>query len=157
MDGKSFAEAVGRCEKKLYIAALSVVRNAEDAKDAVAEAVYKAWKHRDKLRDESKFDAWLLKITLHESYKLYSSRRVYTELDELYDCFDEQTDPGDVVFFDTLARSGLDEKTRRILLLRFFYGMTLESIAKETGMKLPSVKTRYYRALEKLRKLEGKD
>ena len=56
MTKDEFAAAVTASEKKLYIAALSVVRNTEDARDAVASAVAHAWEKLDSLRDKSRED-----------------------------------------------------------------------------------------------------
>ena len=67
MTKDAFSDAVRKSEKKLYISALSVVANTEDAADAVANAIAYAWEHLDQLRDESKFDAWLLRITYSEN------------------------------------------------------------------------------------------
>ncbi len=51
MDKEEFARRVQDRRKDLYLAALSVVRNTEDAKDAVSEAVASAWENLNKLKD----------------------------------------------------------------------------------------------------------
>ncbi|MBP5208689.1 MAG: sigma-70 family RNA polymerase sigma factor [Clostridia bacterium] len=156
MTKDEFAAAVAAGEKKLYLSALSVTRNAEDAKDAVAHAVYTAWEKRDSLKDPGCFDAWLLRITLNEAKRLRRSSRFYEDVDELRDEFSEEADTSGMEFFDMLSRMKIDDETRRIFALRFFYGYTLE----ETGriMKKPdgTVKAKYYRALKKLREEYGK-
>ena len=151
MTKDEFAAAVTACEKNLYLSALSVTRNAEDAKDAVATAVYIAWEQRDSLRDSGSFDAWLLRITVNEAKRIRRASRYYEDVDELRDEFGEEMNTDSMEFFDILSRMKTDEQTRRIFLLRFFYGYTLEETAKIMNRPDGTVKAKYYRALKKLK------
>jgi RNA polymerase sigma-70 factor (ECF subfamily) len=54
-------------EKSLFCTAFSLLRNAEDAEDAVQEAVLKAYKSLAGFRRESKFSTWLASIVLNEA------------------------------------------------------------------------------------------
>ena len=155
MTKDAFSDAVRKSEKKLYISALSVVANTEDAADAVANAIAYAWEHLDQLRDESKFDAWLLRITYSEAKTIRRKNRHYADIDELTDAFYYETDHSDIEFFDILTRARLDEKTNRIFMLYFLYGYTLPEIAEMTGENLNTVKARYYRALRKMADMDG--
>ena len=157
MTSDEFAARVKDDEKKLYISALSVVRNAEDAKDAVASAVAYAWEKLDELRDENKFDAWLLKITYTEAKKIKKNTRAYEEISEFADAFSCGPDTEELEFIDLLSRSGLDTESKRILSLRFMYCYTLEEIAARTGRPIGTVKTKYYRALKKLKGKLGRN
>jgi RNA polymerase sigma-70 factor (ECF subfamily) len=46
---------------------------------------------------------------------------------------------------------------REVLTLRFLEELTLEEIAQVTGVPLPTVKSRLYRALESARRLWGEE
>ena len=155
MTKDEFAAAVTGCEKNLYLSALSVTRNAEDAKDAVATAVYIAWEQRDSLRDPGSFDAWLLRITVNEAKRIRRASRYYENVDELRDEFGEEMNTDSMEFFDILSRMKTDEQTRRIFLLRFFYGYTLEETARIMNKPDGTVKAKYYRALKRLSETEG--
>ena len=85
MTKDEFAVAVTVNEKKLYIAALSVVRNTEDARDAVASAVAHAWEKLDSLRDKNKFDGWLLQITYNEAKKMRRHGNEFVSLSDIED------------------------------------------------------------------------
>lgn len=150
MTKEEFTEKVQANEKKLYLSALSVVRNTDDAYDAVASAVAYAWEKLSALRDESCFDAWLLKITYTEAKKIKKSSRTYEDINELSDAFSYEPQTQELEFLDILSRSGLDEKSNVILTLRFMYGYTLEMTAEQMKLPLSTVKTKYYRALDKL-------
>ena len=155
MTKDEFAASVTANEKKLYIAALSVVRNAEDAADAVASAVAHAWEKLDSLRDESRFDGWLLQITYNEAKKMKRHGNEFVSLSDIEDSFAYDMDAGTVEFFDLLSSAKLDKKSRQIIIMRFFYGYDLAQTADMLGLPLSTVKTKYYRALDKFRKLPG--
>ena len=153
MTRDEFAASVTANEKKLYIAALSVVRNTEDAKDAVAAAVAHAWEKLDTLKDEAKFDGWLLRITYNEAKKLRRHANEYVSLSEIGDSFSRDADYSSLQFFDLISSARLDSKSSRILMLRFFYGYDLAETAKLMDIPESTVKTKYYRAVDKIRNL----
>lgn len=145
-----FVKRVKDQNKKLYLSALSVVKNAADAEDAVASAVAYAWEKLADLRDESCFDAWLLKITYTEAKKIKKKTRAYDDINELADAFSYEPQTEDLEFFDVLSNSGLDGTSKLILTMKFMYCYTLPEIAKQTRIPLSTVKTKYYRSLDKL-------
>ena len=155
MDKNEFSDRVQARRKELFASALSVVRNAEDAKDAVSEAVANAWANLHKLKDDSKFDAWLLKAVYNEAKDIYKKNRAYKDITELSEAFSSGADMGNVEFFDLLSRCGFDKITHQILVMRFVYDYTLEQTAKDMEIPLSTVKTKYYRALKKLSQTEG--
>ena len=155
MTKDEFARAVTVTEKKLYIAAFSVTANAEDAKDAVADAVAYAWEHLGELKDERKFDLWLLRITYSRAKMIRRKRRKYEDIDELANEFSYEADTSELEFFDILVRARLSLEERRIITLYFLYGYTMPEIARMTGKNQNYVKTKYYRALKKLSELKG--
>lgn len=155
MTENEFVSRVSEQNKKLYLSALSVVRNAADAEDAVASAVAYAWEKLADLRDESCFDAWLLKITYREAKNIKKKSRAYEDISELTDAFSYEPQTQDLEFFDILASSGLDQTSKLILTLKFMYGYTLEEISKTADLNLSTVKTKYYRSLDRLKKKLG--
>ena len=155
MDREEFTTRVEERRKDLYMAALSVVRNTEDARDAVSEAVLSAWENLHKLKDDAKFDAWLLKILYNVSKDMYKKNRAYADVSELSAAFVADADMGNVEFFDLICSSGFDKSTLNILTLRFVYDYSLEETAKCMRIPLSTVKTKYYRALKRLSETEG--
>ena len=155
MTKDEFARAVSLTEKKLYIAAFSVTANAEDAKDAAADAVAYAWEHLKELHDETKFDSWLLRITYSQAKMIRRKSRRYDSIDDLSEQFSYEADTSELEFFDILVRAKLSLEERRIITLYFLYGYTMPEIAKMTGKNQNYVKTKYYRALKKLSGMKG--
>ena len=89
MTREEFASRLQICRKRLYIAALSVTKNREDAEDALSNATLRALKRYKDFTDTGNFDAWMLTTTMNEAKRLRSSKRYFENADELYDVLDE--------------------------------------------------------------------
>lgn len=57
------------------------------------------------------------------------------------------------LFVDNLKTLSLDEKN--IIVLKVYFQYTFEMISEELKLPISSIKSKYYRALEKLRIEEG--
>ena len=64
-DHDAFAELAGATISRLDSAAWLILRDAEQAKDAVQNALVKAWRDLPTLRDPDRFDAWLNRLVVH--------------------------------------------------------------------------------------------
>src|SRR5229473_8593077 len=62
-----FYELIRPYERRLYSAALAILRNEADAEDAAQEAMLKAFKHIRQFRAEARFSTWLIQITVNEA------------------------------------------------------------------------------------------
>ena len=62
-----FYELVRPYERRVYAAAMAILRNETDAEDAAQEAMLKALANIRKFRGESRFSTWLIQITVNEA------------------------------------------------------------------------------------------
>lgn len=142
--------------QKYYRLAYSYVKNEEDALDIVQESAYKAMKNCGKLKDEAYTATWVYRIVINTALdalrKAQTDQTVSEEYLELEQgVLEEGYEKADIMA--TLAT--LATKDRSVLILRYFESFRLEQIAEMTGESLSTVKSRLYRAQEKLRlKLE---
>lgn len=70
MDKKEFAERVHAMQERLYRLTAGQLREEQDRKDAVQEAIFKAWKGRARLRDKAYFETWLIRILINECHNI---------------------------------------------------------------------------------------
>src|SRR5271163_3438911 len=66
-DSQLFHELIRPYERKVYVMALSFLKNEADAEDAAQEAFLKAYRNLASFRSEAKFGTWLISITLNEA------------------------------------------------------------------------------------------
>ena len=74
-DQDAFALLAGAAVARLDAAARLILRDAELARDAVQEAMVRAWRDLPGLRDPDRFDAWLHRLTVHACIDVARRRR----------------------------------------------------------------------------------
>ncbi len=165
-----FYELVRPYERRVYAAALAILRNEADAEDAAQEAMLKALANIRQFRAEARFSTWLIQITVNEA--LMRRRRERTRMTEAID--DHRDDEGEYTprdFADwreipsealerkevrqklTEALASLDRKYREVFVLRDMEQLNIQETAEALGISVASVKTRLLRARLMLRDL----
>src|SRR5437773_7514945 len=86
-----FYELVRPYERRVYAAALAILRNQADAEDVAQEAMLKAFAKINTFRAEARFSTWLIQITVNEA--LMRRRRERTRATEAID--DHREDESD--------------------------------------------------------------
>ena len=154
-DHDAFTELARGAATRLDKVARLILRDPELARDAVQEALIKAWHDLRGLRDPGRFDAWLHRLTVNACLDIARRRRrrvIEVELDPI----DAPTigDPGGAVadreIVDAALRR-LDESGRAIVVLHYFLGMPLTDVASTLGIPIGTVKSRLHRALGEMR------
>jgi RNA polymerase sigma-70 factor (ECF subfamily) len=167
---ESFYELVQPYERRVYAAALAILRNPEDAEDAAQEAMLKAFANIRQFRAEARFSTWLIQITRNES--LMRRRRERTVVMEgIDDRREDETGYQPREFADwreipsealerkevrrklAEALGMLDRKYREVFMLRDMEKLNIQETAEALGISTASVKTRLLRARLMLRDL----
>ena len=165
-----FYELVRPYERRVYAAALAILRNEADAEDTVQEAMLKALANIQQFRAESRFSTWLIQITVNEA--LMRRRRERTRMTEaIEDNRDEEGEytPRDFADWREIpsealerkevrqklaeALASLDRKYREVFVLRDMEQLNIQETAEALGISVASVKTRLLRARLMLRDL----
>ncbi len=165
-----FYELVRPYERRVYAAAMAILRNEADAEDVVQEAMLKALAHVRQFRAEARFSTWLIQITVNEA--LMRRRRERTAMMEgLDDRRDEDGEytPRDFADWREIpsealerkevrqkladAIASLDRKYREVFVLRDMEQLNIQETAEALGISVASVKTRLLRARLMLRDL----
>ena len=135
--------------EKYYRIAYSYVFQEQDAMDIVQEGAYRAILKSGSLKEPGYVDRWICRIIMNEAVRFletYRGRTVAMEKMPEEGREDRTEDPD---LREALAK--LSEEERRIVVLRYFEEEKLTAIAKAMDLKVNTVKSRLYRAVEKLR------
>jgi RNA polymerase sigma-70 factor, ECF subfamily len=167
-----FYELVRPYERRVYAAALAILRNETDAEDVAQEAMLKALANIRQFRAEAKFSTWLIQITVNEA--LMRRRRERTAKMEAIDDRRKSDDESDYTPRDFAdwreipsealerkevrqkladALASLDRKYREVFVLRDMEQLNIQETAEALGISVASVKTRLLRARLMLRDL----
>jgi RNA polymerase sigma-70 factor, ECF subfamily len=154
-DHDAFAELAGAAISRLDGAAWLMLRDVEGAKDAVQNALVRAWRDLPTLRDPDRFDAWLHRLLVNaciDEARRTRRHRMDIELTEL----DTQTivDPASsIVDRDQLERGflRLEPEMRAVIVLHHYLDLPLPAVAATLGIPLGTAKSRLHRALGLMR------
>lgn len=134
----------------LYRTAYQYVCNEQDALDVVQESAYKAMKHCQCLRQPQYAVTWLYQIVRNESVSfLRKNKYICVPLYEL----DGETEPYYVDVDLQCALQQLSVEDHAVVRMRFFEGLSFQQIAEQLQENINTVKSRFYRALQKLKVL----
>ena len=128
------------------------------AEDIVQEALLRAWRSRDALKDPSAARAWLLTIVRREHARLYERKRLeLVSLDEAAEIPDSAPAAAADSELPMLRHAimKLPLEYREPLVLQVLGGFSTEEIARELELTGTAVLTRLFRARHKLRALCG--
>lgn len=145
-----FAELVRENKVPMYRLAYGILRNQMDAEDAVSEAVVKAFERLNSLREPEKFKPWIMQIVANEARKLYGKKK---RVDLVEDASEMKLYHEDAKneLWDIVVR--LDEKSRAVVILFYYEQLSLKEIGGVLDISEGTVKSRLFRAKEKLRVL----
>ena len=151
---RRFDELVGVFHQDMYRYAAWLSRDRTIAEDVVQEALLRAWKSLDALRDDGAAKHWLLTIVRRENARYFERRRLETvDVDNLTPSQEAllASTPDDTVDDMREAIYRLDDDYREPLVLQVLMGYSTNEIAELMGLKQGAVLTRLHRARHKLK------
>ena len=154
-DHEAFGVLVGEHLARLDSAARLILRDPELARDAVQEATLRAWKHLRGLRDPSRFDAWLHRLTVNACLDLARKRRgrfFEVELTPLHDAPapDATSRVADALYVERML-AAIEPAQRAVVVLHYFLDLSLPDTAAALGIPVGTAKSRLNRALAAMR------
>lgn len=153
---RRFDQLVGVFYADMYRYAAWLSRDRAIAEDVVQEALLRAWKSLDVLRDDAAAKPWLLTIVRRENARYFERKRLETvDIDELSAAQaallaeqpDRELDEMREAIFE------LDDDYREPLVLQVMMGYSTTEIAELMGLKQGAVLTRLHRARHKLKEI----
>ena len=155
-DHDAFAVLATASAARLDAAARMILRDPDLARDAVQNALVRAWRDLPGLRDPDRFDAWLHRLLVNSCLDEARRRRRRPIEVEISPIHDPATGDGAGHLADrdlverALAR--LDPEHRAIVVLHYYLGYPLPEAASSLGISLPAAKSRLHRAMLGLRR-----
>jgi RNA polymerase sigma-70 factor (ECF subfamily) len=156
---REFEERLAECGPLAYRVARGVLRNTADAEDVAQEALLRAYRQFDRLRDRSRFRAWLVRIAFRLALDRLRSGKRRDVRDTLWSQPEYQpraANAEDLAASNEFqahldhALSELPEKLRLVLLLAAMEGHTIDEIAGMLGISTGTVKSRIFYARRQL-------
>lgn len=158
-DQDALAQLYSLARGAVYGLALSILRRGHDAEDVTQDTFIRAWEKAEQYRPQGSPMAWLLTIARNLSLMRLRERDRTRELPaedwEALAVGSHETAVEDRTVLAALL-SQLSDQERQIVVLHAAAGLKHREIARLLELPLPTVLSKYRRALAKLKqKLEG--
>lgn len=141
---------------QMYRVAYYYMRNKQEAEDAVQDAVLVAYEKRHQLKDKDKFRSWIMKILVNRCKKrMRKWFRREEDIDNISLAEENKLLKEEDFAMTSAVKHAffqLEEEDRLIVGLSVFGGYKGEEIAKILGKNHSTVRSRYRRALQKMKK-----
>jgi RNA polymerase sigma-70 factor (ECF subfamily) len=154
-----FEERLAECGHLAYRVARGVLRNTPDAEDVAQEALLRAFRQFERLRDRTRFRAWLVRISFRLALDRARSSKRREQRETLWAAPASQPSPANAeqlaasaefqAYLDA-AVDALPEKLRLVLLLSAIEGHSTEEVAAMLSLPVGTVKSRLFLARKQL-------
>ncbi|MDH4071719.1 MAG: sigma-70 family RNA polymerase sigma factor [Gammaproteobacteria bacterium] len=151
---KRFDRVAGVFHQDMYRYATWLSRNPDVAEEVVQEALLRAWKSLDALREDEAAKPWLLTIVRRENARYFERKRLETvDIDNLTPAQSAMLAETDDQETDDIRQAifRLEDDYREPLVLQVLMGYSTKEIAEMMGMQQGAILTRLHRARLKLK------
>jgi len=152
---------VNRYQKAVVASAISVTKNQYMAEDAAQDAFVTAWMKLNTLQDQSKFGAWVCRISKNCALNMIGRYRSYLPLDvveNLNVADDSAANPAELYALsdehDEVNKSieKLPKRVRQIIQMHYFEGLSIAEIADKLRISEGTVKWQFHDGRKRIRK-----
>jgi RNA polymerase sigma-70 factor (ECF subfamily) len=154
-DHEAFAALVRDAAARLDGAARLIIRDPELARDAVQEALIRAWRDLSGLRDVDHFDSWLYRLTINACLDIARRRQRRAKEIQLTPLHAPWVGDNTNAFVDRELLSQelrrLDPEWRALVVMHYYLGMPVPEAAASLGIPLGTAKSRLNRAVAQMR------
>ena len=153
---REFEQRLEECGTLAFRVARGVLRNAADAEDVAQEAMLRSYRRFARLRDRSRFRAWLVRISFRLALDHGRSTRRREQRETAWATDLPKPTAEDIAASNEFARrlqkamGALSEKSRLVLLLTSIDGHSLEEVAELLQLPVGTVKSRLHSARKQL-------
>jgi len=136
-----YAQAVARLTGQLYV----MLGDLHEAQDVVQEAFVKGWSRRRQLDRDGQPEAWIRTVAWRLAVSRWRFRRRTADAWQRSGAPPHTEGPGPEQVALVEALRELPPKQRRTMTLHYVCDLTVEQIARETGLSASTVKTHLVR------------
>lgn len=156
-DKEAFSELIRENKLSLYKVAKGILSREEDVEDAISNCILNAYKAIGKLKSKEYFKTWLIRILINECNNIIKKESKITYIND-YEIVNKNTnnnsynDEYENIDLDNALKL-LDKEHREIIVLFYYDDLKQKEIAKILDINETTVRTRIFRAKEKLREI----
>ena len=157
-DKGEFINKINENRLKMYKTAIAILKNEDDANDAIQEALYSAYKNYYNLKEKSYFSTWIIRILINKCYDIINKNKKITYID---DSITQNTmgveDNYQIEGSLEWVLKQINKDLREIVVLYYYDELSVAEIANIFEIPHGTVKSRLSRAREQIEKIIKKE
>ncbi len=150
-DKEALTEVFQLTKIAVYGFVLSLMKNKEEAEDVFQEVYIKIFENANSYKAQGKPMAWIITIAKNLCYMRFRKMKDTTEL-EKEELWTENENIEERILLAAAFKQISDEE-RSIVMLHVLSGLKHREIAKILELPLPTVLSKYHRAIRKLKRI----
>ena len=151
-DKKVFIENINNNRLKLYKTAIAILKNEDDANDAIQETLYSAYKSYYNLREKQYFTTWIVRILINKCYDIINKNKKIAYIDDsITQNTVGQEDNYDVESSLEWVLEKIDKDLNEIVVLYYYNDFSVTEISEMLNIPKGTVKSRLARAREQIK------
>ena len=161
-DEEAFAMLIEQYKLPIYKTAKAILKDEDDVCDAIQDTALSIYKNISNLKNEKYFKTWVIRITINKCYDIITKYRLNDEkiskiklnAKEIHNSFDNNL----IVKADLEKALNLLEEDLRIVTVLYYYNdFSVSEISDVLDIPKGTVKSRVFRAREKLYQILNKE
>lgn len=151
----AFSNLINMHKKELYLIAKSRLSNDDDIADCIQETILKSYKNIRKLKNNSSFKYWIIKILINECNNFYKKRgknHFSIEDDKIENLASITSENNSSLDFENIIKD-LSVEEKQILTLFYISGYNTKEIGKILKKNDNTIRTKMMRAKNKLKEI----
>ncbi len=155
---EEYIELINENRAKMYKTAIAILKNDDDACDAIQEALLSSYKSLSSLKNKEFFTTWIIRILINKCYDIIQKNKKISYVD---DSITENT----LGYYDTYKSESnleyvlnkLDEELKQIVVLYYYDELKVSEISNILLIPEGTVKSRLSRARKAIEEILKKE
>ncbi|MEW8956264.1 RNA polymerase sigma factor [Clostridium sp.] len=142
-DKEAFSELIKNTRNDMFKVAMGILKNEEDALDAIQDTILISYKNIEKISKPKYFKTWIIKILINNSIKVLRKSEKYIRNEEL-DINYKEEGFSEVELRDIIDK--LPKELKELVKAYYFEDSSIRDISKEFNIPEGTVKSRLSRS-----------
>ncbi len=153
-DKKIFIKNINDNRLKMYKTAIAILKNEDDANDAIQEALFSAYQNYYNLREKKFFTTWIIRILINKCYDIINKNKKVSYIDDsiTHNTMGEK-DTYNVENSLEWVLQKIDKDLKEIIVLYYYDDLPINEISDILDIPKGTVKSRLSRAREQIKQI----
>lgn len=142
-DKEAFSDLIKNTRNDMFKVAMGILKNEEDALDAIQDTILDSYKNIEKLSSSKYFKTWIIKILINNSIKILRKTEKYVKNQEIYINYKEEGF-SEIELMDIIDK--LPKELKDLVKAYYFEDSSIKEISKEFNIPEGTIKSRLSRS-----------